>query len=360
MVAGGAVMSAFSALHVCDCPPDEFLAAAERFRESLMGSSPARGRLGSALPFDIPRVLWREFRRAERNVIDTFLWRGEIKSFSEKLEELRERRSWPPDCLAPSKDDDDGDESSDTEDDRTKPDDRDNESSDMLSYVFRRVLDVSRDRIASLLDFVRVQPRELVVHQVMVALRYLLRRHVDLLYDRHLDHMILCCLYGVGKQLGYQPEITFAKLIDAYVVVRGEDEGDITCQRVVRHIKLFTDADRKDEEPVGNIIQLYNRVFVPRMKDYLLGNASLRRAAASLASFKSSASGPSRAVGVPGSIQVTIRDAPGAALRDHMREGGSVAVFEFGRASSSAAAAEANDMVSEQPPDDGASAASED
>jgi hypothetical protein len=345
--------NALAALHVCECPPEEYLMVSETFQRALSGSTPARGKLGSPLLYDIPCALWREVQRAERHVLDIILWKGEIRSFTERLEGLRDKAGWPPACVRPDGDDADPEEIEEFKN-RSRAGgriaERSEEESEMrtVSYLFRRVLAVSSDRIRALLDFINVRPRGLVEDQVLLAIRCMLRRHVDLLYDRHLDHLILCCLYGVGKQLRYEPEITFGSLIDAYVVVRGEEEGDITCQRVVRHIKLQVDAEGKDEEPVGNIIQLYNRVFVPRMKDHLLRNASLQRAAATLGPLLSSP--PSSRRGVSGTIQLEFRDGPGAAaLQQHLREGGSVAVVEIGQPSSSSAVVQANDLVSEQP-----------
>jgi hypothetical protein len=307
--------------------------------------------------FALPRMLWKEVKRAEMNMMDTFLWKGteppQHKSFTERIEELKEKQFWPPECLAPDADDDEPEEEL-VSANLSFADHSDYFDYRSLSYIFRRVLKLAYFRIRALLEFMNVNPRALVSHQIFVALRYLLRHHVDMLYDRHLDHMILCCVYGICKTLMYIPEITFAKLIDAYVVVRGQEEGDITCQRVVRHIRLLTGLEsNNDEPPIGNIIQLYNRVFVPNMKQHLLKNRSLQRAAEKLSHELKKVAPEAETNGTskkerPGSIQVTVQDAPGKAIQEHLNAGGTVTIVEFGKASESTVA-QANDIASAPP-----------
>lgn len=98
---------------------------------------------------------------------------------------------------------------------------------------------------------------------------------------RHLDPMILCCLYGVAKTMRIKPELTFTRIFDAYVSIRHE-LGDVTCQRIMRHILLSTDTEPSnngdDTPPIGDVIVFYNRVFIPLMKHYLLRNPSLKLA----------------------------------------------------------------------------------
>lgn len=84
----------------------------------------------------------------------------------------------------------------------------------------------------------------------------------------------------------YEPFITFARIIDVYVAVRRRDLGTGTCQAIVRNVTILDgtgDGDDETSDPsrrntkMGNIISLYNLVFVPIMKNYLLHNKPLRR-----------------------------------------------------------------------------------
>jgi Retinoblastoma-associated protein B domain len=296
--------------------------------------------VGSGLVFAIPRLLWKEVRKAERNTLDTFLWKGEVHSFMGRIEGFREKRYWPPESLGPDEDDD-----PDLEDGKSNAAAPFYKELRSIAYVFRRVLSLASGRIVSLLEFLRVTPRPIVARQAYVALRFVLRRHLDLLHDRHLDHMILCCLYGVAKRLKCEPEITFGMLVDAYVAVRGQDEGDVTCQRILRHIKLVTDVDESNDEPIGDIIQLYNRVFVPRMKRYLLKSTPLQRAAVLLKDPMHNSRGSRETVA--GMIQVSIRsNADRTRLqRDLLNRNGAVTLVEIGAPSSYKAVEVANELT---------------
>ena len=77
-----------------------------------------------------------------------------------------------------------------------------------------------------------------VATQMLVGFRFLLRNRIELIFDRHVDQLILCCAYGVCRMLKAQPEITFVRIIDAYLAVRGQEIGEKACQLIFRHIKL--------------------------------------------------------------------------------------------------------------------------
>ena len=97
------------------------------------------------------------------------------------------------------------------------------------------------------------------------------------------DQWILTCIYAITKVMKYEPDITFARLIDVYVDTRGKDLGENTCQAIVRHVKILDGVGEGGEEgaygvtKIGSIIRLYNLVFVPVMKTHLLKSKSLRR-----------------------------------------------------------------------------------
>ena len=76
-----------------------------------------------------------------------------------------------------------------------------------------------------------------------------------------------------------QPEITFAKIIDAYLAIRGEEQGERACRLIVRHIKLASseNENRNDVNVVGNLVVFYNQLYVPMMQKYFLGSRSLKQ-----------------------------------------------------------------------------------
>jgi hypothetical protein len=91
-------------------------------------------------------------------------------------------------------------------------------------------------------------------------------------------------LYGVTRSLKYQPDLKFANIIEAYFVTRERDLGSITCQGIVRQVIIS--PGKTSEEGMGNIISLYNIVFIPAMKENLLNSESLKRNAINLAQLQ--------------------------------------------------------------------------
>jgi len=85
----------------------------------------------------------------------------------------------------------------------------------------------------------------------------------------------------------YEPVITFARIIDVYVATRGKDLGERTCQAICRHVKILDGAGGPDNTSynapqIGNILKLYNIVYVPIFKNYLLKSKSLKKNAKAL------------------------------------------------------------------------------
>jgi hypothetical protein len=278
----------YSILHITESNPYDCLKVSESFHRALTLET-ARGKLGSPLIFALPRILQREAKQTEVQILDSLLWARDPKfvdSMPDKIEEFEEKSDkekesdavclWPPEILAPTlreEIEDLGDEVART--DFPTPEHPDFAEYKCVSYLLRKLLRFAFHRIQALCKVLDV-PHDLpVATQVWVAFRYLLRHNIDLLYDRHVDHWILCSLYGVGKTLKLKPDISFARIIEAYVSVRGQELGDVTCQRIVRHIKISTGSNAN--ATIGNVILLYNKVFVPSMKDHLLKSRSLKR-----------------------------------------------------------------------------------
>jgi hypothetical protein len=278
----------YSILHITESNPYDCLKVSESFHRALTLET-ARGKLGSPLIFALPRILQREAKQTEVQILDSLLWARDpkfIDSMPDKIEEFEEKSDkekesdavclWPPEILAPTlreEIEDLGGEKART--DFPTPEHPDFAEYKCVSYLLRKLLRFAFHRIQALCKVLDV-PHDLpVATQVWVAFRYLLRHNIDLLYDRHVDHWILCSLYGVGKTLKLKPDISFARIIEAYVSVRGQELGDVTCQRIVRHIKISTGSNAN--ATIGNVIVLYNKVFVPSMKEHLLKSRSLKR-----------------------------------------------------------------------------------
>jgi len=107
----------------------------------------------------------------------------------------------------------------------------------VVTYVFRKELRTAYFRISALCGQLRI-PLTIATH-AMVAFRFLLRHYVELLFDRHIDQLLRCSIYSVSKMLPLEPELTFARTIEAYTRVRqSELGGETQCADVFRQVYL--------------------------------------------------------------------------------------------------------------------------
>jgi hypothetical protein len=277
----------YSLLETLESSPYTYLKVTESFHRAL-ALQESKDQLVSPIVTKLPRILQRHIKRTEVQVLDSVIWARE-SPFSSTEGSLiktigmlkRLPNVWPPESLEPNL----PEEMEDIEVDVGTVGIHRNSTHDtkFVSYIFRKLLQVSHVRIQVLCQALDIPSNYPVASQVWVALRYLLRHHVELLYDRHVDQFILCSVYGVTKIMKMKPEMTFARIIEVYVAIRGQELGERSCQRIVRHIKLIP-VDNQGEvsvatKPFGNVMALYNQVFLPPMKTFLLHSKSLKRSA---------------------------------------------------------------------------------
>lgn len=248
----------------------------------------------------LPRILQKQLSQCEVLVIDSLMWStvpnysldltvmdiiNDIKSMPDK----GVGSSWPPQVLEPSLPEEMAD-AMDNEERKAmvrgcqRPPDH-----LYLSYIIRKLLKIAFFRISALCSKLSIPPEYPIASQVWIAFRYLLRHRIELLYDRHVDQLILCTMYGVCKMMKFEPELTFSKIIEVYSTLRGPELGERACHRLVRHIKLASKADMEAtsaKKQEGNIIQFYNTLFVPALKQHLLKSKSLKQAVAKVQKYR--------------------------------------------------------------------------
>ena len=299
----------YQILQLLESTPYSYLKTSESVARALRFD---KGRPRTSLPHtsSLPTVLERHLSLCEIIILDSHIWsRDENLTFEGcVMDAIREIKllpptstsgySWPPEELQPTLPDEKDDY---FEPNRGQKSGKHQKSASTVKiamdpehqftmYAVRKLLKIMYFRIAGLCNALHIPDNYPIAGQIWIALRYLLRHHIELLYDRHIDQLLLCVLYGVSKIIRYDPELSFSRIIDGYFELRSREIGDHGCQRVVKQIRIVGHADigkAPNDKQVhgngfGNVIHLYNQVFVPVMKNHLLQSKSLKKASLKL------------------------------------------------------------------------------
>eukprot|EP00977_Amphora_coffeiformis_P026925 scaffold31792_cov168-Amphora_coffeaeformis.AAC.1 len=269
-------MPVYSFMQMTESTPMSFLHYTPLFRNSL---THADNGSQFPLPKGLPQRVYREFYNAEMEVLDTVLWAKDPNFedvLPDRVDDLIETTDekccwWPVKVLI--------DENEEGAEDIMYPSAKEDayylEIYHNLSVLMERALEVSHNRMERVCRALGIPHWRLLLKYSWHTFRHLLRQHIKLFYDRHIDHWILTTIYGVGKRMKFVPEITFARTIEAYLDVRGPELGEVQCHRIVRQVKIRT---QEGSSQLGHIILLYNKVFIPAMRSHLLKSVELKEA----------------------------------------------------------------------------------
>jgi hypothetical protein len=297
-------------LQMLESTPYSYLKASEAVGLALRFD---KFRPKTALPFtaSLPKILQRHISLCEIIIVDSHIWsrdenltlEGCLMDAIQEIKLLPKPESdvtgvtWPPESLKPTlpeEKDDYFDPNKGKKAPKLKTAPRPKVVIDpehqFTAYVIRKLLKIMHFRIDGLCNALHIPKSYPIAGQIWIAFRYLVRHHVELLYDRHVDQLLLCVLYGVCKIMRFEPELSFSTIIDGYTEIRSREIGDRGCQRVVRQIRIVReggidqapDGKQQKGRGFGNVIHLYNQAFVPAMKNHLLQSKSLKKASLKL------------------------------------------------------------------------------
>jgi len=122
------------------------------------------------------------------------------------------------------------------------------------NIFFKRVLALAATRTSDICNSLNLSSS--VQENIWAAIKFNLSEKTEMLMDRHLDHLILCCIYAVCKCTS---EVTFKNLVDKHRNLFG-DENEV-------HKDILL-----ENGTTGDIIQFYNNVFLVAMKGYIMGS----------------------------------------------------------------------------------------
>ena len=175
-----------------------------------------------------------------------------------------------------------------------------------LEQFMRKCLYLAAKRIQDLC--LRLLLPEKLTQQVWDVVKLILDKARHLLEGRHLDQLLMCSIYGVCKvnlQHGAK-QVTFRDIINQYKRQQG------ATARTFREVKMRSSAD-----PPQDIIQFYNLVFIPAMKDHLLRVAAAPAAAGGAQAARTEPQGAATA-GVSGAAGAAAASGAGAGSSTHI------------------------------------------
>jgi retinoblastoma-like protein 1 len=130
----------------------------------------------------------------------------------------------------------------------------------------------------------------LILEDVISIVEYVIYDQTRLLYNRHVDQIILSSLYGVCKV--HQIGVTFREIVHHY-------SKQTQCkQEVYRAVVLSQTYPELQVEETGDIILFYNRVFVRVVQNELLNLLSNTNASANTTATVATVSGAGAGAGV--------------------------------------------------------------
>lgn len=229
---------------------------------------------------DMPRALSKHLLTCEARIIESLAW----SSNSELVSTLKQRSS-------PSAKHEETvsntHETPDTPSERKeqvepKPDSKDPTNSTSvadfsLELFYRKLLAIASDRVQELLIKLRM---DAILESVWSCVKHSVWEKWHLMVDRHLDQIIMCCIYGVSKVRRYH--LKFKDIITTYRKMSHTREPSFShlVPGVFRDLPLGDGSNlsgdhsfitvSKGESTRGDIIKFYNLVFIHSMKTHLL------------------------------------------------------------------------------------------
>jgi hypothetical protein len=278
-----------SIMTLMDCTTYEYMKVSESFMQSMENSSKSIYHKICRLP----KLLRQKLQDTEEHIIESLLWTRcskteAMRSTADVLDCLTNYKNknvslWPPKVLEPIKgqeisNDDDMNNKNITTHTESLIDDLISESN-YVNYLITKLMSLVSNRVAILCGHIGIPPHYPVTKQVWYTFRQFLRKQIHLLYGRHIDQVMLCTIYGVCKVLKYSPELTFSKIIEVYKHCFENRLGKEGAQRVVRKAVLSKNKQ-------GSIIDFYNQIYLPSMKNYLLKSKYIKESALKMKNIK--------------------------------------------------------------------------
>ncbi|VDP39655.1 unnamed protein product [Schistosoma margrebowiei] len=149
---------------------------------------------------------------------------------------------------------------------------------DSIAIFFRQTYQMASLRLRDLCERLSLT-RELMA-KIWTCIEQVIVHETELLRDRCIDQVIMCCIYGICKLVLYRP-LTFVDIVQAsgskvseYKVYRMQPQSyrDIYRRVLINRVSY----GRGNTEERGDLSRFYNVIFLPQMKDFIKKAASVR------------------------------------------------------------------------------------
>ncbi|XP_072980784.1 retinoblastoma-related protein-like [Typha angustifolia] len=135
-----------------------------------------------------------------------------------------------------------------------------------IKIFFSKILKLAAIRIRSLCE--RLRQSQQTLERVYSIFQLILNQQTALFFNRHIDQLILCCLYGVAKVSILN--LTFKEIVNNY---RKEPQCKLEVFRSVFVSRLSAHGNGGTGVDHVDIITFYNEIFIPTVKPLLVGLA---------------------------------------------------------------------------------------
>lgn len=128
-----------------------------------------------------------------------------------------------------------------------------------LALFFRKIYHMAGIRVKDLCDRLSISPD--LQAKIWTCFEQALMRCCNLMKNRHMDQLIMCSVYVIAKVTAHDQ--SFQEIMRCY---RSQPQA---CSHVYRSVLIRSAGDNElQEDERDDLIQFYNKVFVPVMKDY--------------------------------------------------------------------------------------------
>jgi retinoblastoma-like protein 1 len=148
------------------------------------------------------------------------------------------------------------------------------------NVFFARVLNIAAESLSDLCQKIGITDE--ISEIIWCVVKVLLSQETDLLVNRHMDQLIMCSIYGVcrinqnclkSSQSEEKKQVMFNEIIEAYKEINKKKGAPFSLIKPNSVSWVFVEVllDHNDPESQKvDIIQFYNKVYLNRMKAYIL------------------------------------------------------------------------------------------